>query len=133
MKIIIKVPKFHAQYVAANVRRFLKQVGDATKAKMVTEAAAPKSGRVYKIGGGRTYRASAPGEFPANKFGKLAASYRVVSKGSNAVEIGTNVPYARFLRAGTVKMRPRKFLREALDYALKHEHMMRPFAEWRRG
>lgn len=133
MKITIKVPKFHAAYVPANVRRFLREIGDATKAKMVSEASAAKSGRIYHIGGGRTYQASAPGEFPANKFGKLAASYRVEADGSNAVDIGTNVPYARFLRAGTVKMKPRKFLKEALQFAIKEKHMTKPFAEWRRG
>lgn len=132
MKIKVVVPKFHAVYVKANVRRFLKEVGDATKAKMVSEASAAKSGRIYHIGGGRTYRASAPGEFPANKFGKLAESYRVEATSEHA-DIGTNVPYAKYLRAGTWKMKPRKFLKEALIYALKHEHMTKPFAEWRKG
>lgn len=132
MKIKVVIPKFHAAYVPVNVRRFLHAVGDATKRKMIEEAADAKSGRVYHIGGGRTYRASAPGEFPANKFGKLAKSYQVAVEAS-AVEIGTNVPYSRYLRAGTRKMLPRKFLREALDYALEHDHMTHPFAEWRRG
>lgn len=133
MKITIKVPKFHAAYVPANVRRFLHEIGNETKAKMVTEAAASKSGRTYQIGGGRTYRASAPGEFPANKYGKLSKSYQVVLDGSHAVDIGTNVPYSRYLRQGTWKMSKRPFLKEALQYVLKHEHSKIHFAEWRRG
>jgi HK97 gp10 family phage protein len=132
MIIKIVIPKFHAAFVPANVRHFLKQIGDATRKKLVTEAAAPKSGRVYQIGGGRTYRASAPGEFPANKHGLLAKSYGVETT-VKEVTIGTNAPYARFLWQGTHKMKPRKFLREALEFALEHEHMTKPFAEWRKG
>ncbi len=131
MNIIIKIPPFRAVLMKANVRRFLKQVGDATKKKMIEEAAAPKSGKLYHLGGGATYRASAPGEFPANKYGKLSASYRVETEATE-VTVGTNVYYSRYLREGTRKMRPRKFLREALNHSLHNEHMKEPFVEWRR-
>lgn len=132
---IIKIifPKFHARFNKGAVGHFLRQIGNKTKQIMVQQAAAPKSGRTYQIGGGRSYVASAPGEYPANKFIKLSKSYRVEEAGPMSVEIGTDVPYATFLRAGTRKMRPRKFLREALHTALEHEKMAKPFAEWVKG
>lgn len=133
MIIKIIIPKFHARFDKHAVKIFLRQIGEKTKQIMVQQAAAPKSGRVYQIGGGRSYTASAPGEYPANKFVKLSKSYRVEEAGPMSVEVGTSVPYSTFLRAGTRKMRPRKFLREAMQTALEHEKMTKPFAEWVRG
>jgi HK97 gp10 family phage protein len=132
MKIKVVIPKFHAHLNDLAIRQFLRDAGNKTKQIMVQQAAAPKSGRTYHIGGGRTYTASAPGEYPANKFVRLSKSYRV-EVGHDFAEIGTDVYYARFLRGGTRKMKPRKFLREALETVLENEHMIKPFVEWRRG
>ena len=132
MKITIEFPKFHAAYNQEAVHQFLKEIGGATKDKMVIEASGPKSGRIYTLKGGRTYQASAPGEYPANKYGILSASYQVEQSG-NEVTVGTNVEYAKYLRGGTTKMAKRKFLKEALHDALEHHHLTKPFVEWRRG
>jgi hypothetical protein len=50
------------------------------------------------------------------------------------MKVGTDVlVYPTYLRAGTQKMAPRKFLRQALGDAMEMERMKRPFAEWRKG
>lgn len=131
MKIEIHFPKYHAAFNREAVHQFLKEIGEGTKNKMVTEAAGPKSGRIYVVKG-REYQASAPGEYPANKFGDLSASYGV-EQDAEGVTIGTNIKYAKYLRTGTTKMMKRKMLKEALQDTLEHHHMMKPFAEWRRG
>jgi hypothetical protein len=132
MRIKIVIPKFHAAFNEAPVRMFLRDVGDKVKQIMVQQAAAPKTGRVYLLRGG-TYQASAPGEFPANKFGHLSRSYRFEVE-AREMKVGTDVlVYPAYLRAGTQKMAPRKFLRQALGDAMEMERMKRPFAEWRKG
>lgn len=97
----------------AAIRELLHTVGTLTKKKMVVESLAGKSGRVYG-----SHVASAPGEYPASHHGRLSASYVIESNGVESVTVGTNVPYSRYLRAGTSKMAPRQFLMDALKYTL---------------
>lgn len=71
-----------------------------------------RSGERYPIGvKGRTYQASAPGESPAVKFGKLKQSITQTDPewdGWNVtVWVGTNLPYARRLEWGGVSTVPR--------------------------
>lgn len=133
MMIKIVIPPFHAAVDRSAIHGFLRSVGEGVKNKMVQEAAAGKSGRVYQLSGGGSYTASAPGEFPANKHGHLSASYSV-EVDAMEMEVGTDVAvYPAYLRTGTHKMAPRKFLREALEFAMAKDHMTRPFAVWRHG
>lgn len=128
----IEIPKFHAAFNRSAVTMFLRQILEKTKENIVKDASAAKSGKVYKIGGGRTYRASSPSELPANKFGALAKSYQIKSSGMEA-ELGSSLRYARYLRDGTSKMSSR-FLRDNLEKAMGTDHhMTRPFGEWRKG
>lgn len=130
MKISVNIGKFGVRINDVAIHHFLKDVGEKTKDIMVQQAAAPKSGRVYRLKGGGEYTASAPHEFPANKFGHLSRSYRV-SLGFREVTIGTDVlVYPAYLRAGTHKMAPRQFLKEALGHALEMERFKQPFVEF---
>jgi len=69
-----------------------------------------KSGKLYKYKS-RYIRASAPGEYPANRSGNLARSIGFDVNGFN-LYFGARNPafYAKFLDKGTRKMRPRPFL-----------------------
>ncbi len=83
-----------------------------------------KTGRLYIVNRqGRIvlHRASAPGEYPANLSGGLAASISTNVVGSNRLEFGSRniiaktgkakqINYGKFLERGTRKIKPRPFL-----------------------
>jgi len=79
----------------------------------------PKTGRVYKRGRGRTHRASAPGEAPANDFGFLAQSIKIEVTQKLTIDLRALAPYAIHLEYGTAKMGARPFLRPAAEKAGK--------------
>ena len=62
----------------------------------------PKTGRFYG-----KHQASAPGEAPANRTGRLAKSADFIVRGTSQLEVGEKAPYAKFLEEGTKKMEPR--------------------------
>lgn len=73
-----------------------------------------RTGNEYRVpGGNRTYRASAPGESPANRTGRLFGSYDFELVGRTG-RVGSPLPYALMLERGTSKMRPRPALKPAL-------------------
>lgn len=66
----------------------------------------------------RKYTASAPGEPPAVRFGRLRNSirYRVTGKGVNlAGLVGSGLEYAPYLEFGTSRMAPRRFLGPTIE------------------
>jgi len=69
----------------------------------------PKTGRFYNFKG-RRKRASAPGEFPANRTGRLRRSTDFSVQGSKRMIIGAKAFYGPFLEEGTQIMEPRPFL-----------------------
>ena len=69
----------------------------------------PKTGRMY----GR-HQASAPGEAPANKTGKLAKSGDYKVRNWQEMIVGETAFYAKFLEDGTRKMKPRPHLIKAV-------------------
>ncbi len=73
-----------------------------------------KSGRVYLRPNGRSHRASAPGEAPANDTGVLANSIRAASAGRLTWRVGASARYGAALELGTARMAPRPFLAPAL-------------------
>jgi len=77
----------------------------------------PKTGRLYKRGKGRTHRASAPGEAPANDLGFLAQSLKIEVTQKLTVDLRALAPYAIHLEYGTRKMAARPFLRPAAEKA----------------
>lgn len=81
----------------------------------------PGTGRVYRLSNPkRTHQASAPGAPPATDLGQLAASITTTlgadTRGLFAV-IGSNLAKARYLELGTRTIKPRPFLRRALEKA----------------
>jgi HK97 gp10 family phage protein len=83
-------------------KRNIKDVRDGIKNP-------PKTGRYYKYKG-RRKRASAPGEFPANRSGTLRRSTDFKVQGAKRMQMTAGAFYAPFLEDGTKNMRPREFL-----------------------
>lgn len=79
----------------------------------------------HKLRGGQLYRASAPGEPPANRTGNFRLSWRQTI-GSEKIgkdltikpAIITNVKYATWLEDGTEKMKPRPFKEPIIEKAM---------------
>lgn len=63
----------------------------------------PKTGRIYSYRG-RKHQASAPGEYAANRSGKLRRSIDFTVEGSNRLIVGSPFDYAKYLEDGTVNM-----------------------------
>ena len=73
----------------------------------------PKTGRVYRYRG-RDHQASAPGEAPANRSGRLAKSVNYNVHGPFQMEVGESAPYAGYLEDGTGKIKPRPHVFRAI-------------------
>lgn len=73
----------------------------------------PKTGRVYRLRG-RDHQASAPGEAPANRTGRLVKSGNYNVHGPFQMEVGESAPYANFLEDGTGRMKPRPHMIRAI-------------------
>lgn len=73
----------------------------------------PKTGRIYRFRG-QDHQASAPGEAPANRTGRLVKSYNYDVHGPFQMTVGEDAPYAGFLEGGTRKMKPRPHLFRAI-------------------
>lgn len=74
----------------------------------------PKTGRIYTFRG-RRHQASAPGEAPANRSGRLMKSYNYNVHGPFQMEVGQSAPYAGFLEDGTGRIRPRPNMIRAIN------------------
>lgn len=96
--------------------RYLDDMASTTSSKLRAGLnSSAKSGRLYKYRGG-THRASAPGEYPSRRTGRLAGSVRI-SRGPLAVTVGTSTHYAKYLRTGTRRMKRRNMSDTALKEA----------------
>jgi HK97 gp10 family phage protein len=74
----------------------------------------PRTGRVYTFRG-RKHQASAPGEVPANRTGRLANSVGYEATGHHTLRFGEEAEYAGYLERGTRKMAPRPHLGVAVN------------------
>lgn len=88
------------------------------------------SGRIYRRSG-RYHQASAPGEYPAVETGRLIASMRAHST-INEAQIGTNMPYSRWLRTGTRHMARRKMSQNALVEGRLRSGQLGRWVKWQR-
>jgi len=78
-----------------------------------------RSGRVYRVPGTKkTYRASAPGEPPAQRTNTLRSKYGFQfgkEMGNPIGQVGNPLEYSLYLEKGTSKMAPRPHLVKAFD------------------
>lgn len=113
--VIIRTDKAY-RHVRHGVRNGLSELGEIlskTAKDGITNP--PKTGRYYKYKG-RRHRASAPGEYPANRSGELRKSVIFIVKGREKLIFGAGggkAYYAKYLEKGTVFMAPRTFLEKA--------------------
>lgn len=73
-----------------------------------------RTGRIYRFRG-RPHRASAPGEVPASRSGRLLRSSDYKVSGWYQMRFGETVEYAKFLEEGTRNMAPRPHLLVAVN------------------
>lgn len=117
-EVIINSAAFDAA-VARQAKPIIDRKLTEIKAEMIEEFNAPKSGREYP----RRNRASAPGEAPARQTGTLQASIsepRVGKVGRKVVGVlFIAAPYAGYLERGTPRIKPRPFVRPAIEEILR--------------
>lgn len=92
----------------------LKAAGKMLEPKMRAKLEGEGSGHVYSKPGGGTYRASAPGEPPAERTGALMRSVTSKMIGSLTLRIGSPMPYAGYLEWGTETIKQRPWLRSTI-------------------
>lgn len=73
-----------------------------------------KSGELYSRGG-RSHRASAPGEAPAVDYGNLYNSIQIEEVTPERAIVSASAEYAEHLEFGTSRMAARPFMRPAVD------------------
>lgn len=73
-----------------------------------------KTGRYYKYKT-LTKRASAPGEFSANRSGRLRRSYDFIVDGYKKMIFGSDVDYALYVEDGTYKMKARWNIKQGIE------------------
>lgn len=110
--------------VSRQASKFIKWITLAIKAKMIELMKLPKHGRVY-VYRGRPYRASAPGEAPAIRSGRLMRSIKETFPKplTGVIEVGAY--YGVFLEFGTARIAPRPFARPAIKGVTSQFHKER--------
>ncbi len=112
--------KWYGSRVYAEINSSIDKIVNAAALEVRNEAVqsmrGPKSGRTYRLPHSkRTYTASAPGEAPAIPHGTLRSSIQVEFVSKMHRRVGSNEPYARTLELGGRRVKPRPYLRPALD------------------
>jgi HK97 gp10 family phage protein len=114
----IKQIKVNVDEISRSV--FMK-IGDLLTNNSIAKQKAPKHGRVYRIQG-REHIASAPGEAPAIRSGKLLSTTRYEIQGNDLV-FGAgdgSMEYASYLETGTQKMEQRPYLMSTVNENIKN-------------
>ena len=106
--IVVKQPKFgdSGKAVTSALQEFGKVLKEDHVRKLTT---GPRSGRLYG-----SHRASAAGEYPAKRTGKLAGSVATKVSGKQ-LRFGEQAFYAKFLEDGTRKMGARPHVKPSVD------------------
>lgn len=106
---LYKRAQAHPGEVRKELTEFGRKVRNSITTSMMLE---PKTGILYKYKG-RRYRASAPGQSPAVRSGKLVRAIAYSVRRSSEIEVGVlkRAYYAKYLEPGTEKgFRNRPFL-----------------------
>lgn len=114
------VDKELIKYHYDNIRDALKKHGREVKKQLIkVVTTGPRTGRFYTYRG-RKYQASAPGEPPAKRSGRLSQSFMYRTSPlelivGNKAFSKNGAPYPRFLEDGTSKMDPRPYFMVTID------------------
>lgn len=81
------------QAVRDEAKRKSMLIGNLMREAIKSGFQGRKSGFIYKLPDGKVYRASAPGEYPAIKYGPLSETFKVeVNKGGNIISVTSGAP-----------------------------------------
>lgn len=113
MKVILNAAAFK-QVVVKQAGRAIRGFTRGIVARMKALMRQPKTGRISTFRG-RRHQASAPGEAPAIRSGRLFRSIRESFPDAQTGIIEIDTPYAAFLEQGTSRgLAPRPFVRPAI-------------------
>lgn len=105
-RVLLDVPHQNRHH-RRGIEQALYEIGDINVAEVRRLIrTGTRTGRVY-IFRGRRHKASAPGEIPANRSGRLARSSEYRVHGWYQMTFGETAPYAIYLEGGTRRMAPR--------------------------
>jgi hypothetical protein len=115
-KIEVEIGPLEEKQLEALVRHVMRDI----QAQMIRSFRDPKSGRTYQYKG-RPYRASAPGQPPARRSGRLLQeTFRGTSFPSTTEAVLTiNTGYETFLELGTRRMAARPYVFPAITEILE--------------
>jgi hypothetical protein len=115
-KIEVNIGPLEEKQLEALVRHVARDI----QAQMIRSFRDPKTGRVYKDHKGRDYRASAPGQPPAIRSGRLLSeTFKGISfPQPTEADLVINTGYETFLELGTRRMRARPFVFPSINEVL---------------
>lgn len=101
-------------------RKKVQAAANIARNEVLETLSGPRHGRRYRVPGtSRFYTASAPGEPPAQRTGRLRSSIRIeYSLDGLTAWVGSPLTYAIQLERGTRHMAPREFIRPAFTKVL---------------
>jgi hypothetical protein len=113
-QVLIDVSKLQGT-TERGLRNALNEIGaEGVKETVRLIKTGKKTGRLYSFRG-RPHQASAPGEAPANRSGRLANSTNYKTKNHQEMTLGQEEDYAGFLKRGRGKLKgPRDSLGKAV-------------------
>jgi hypothetical protein len=110
-----RIPEFNRSF-PKQLRDNLEDGINIGRNGILEQLTGERGGRLYRVPGTRReYRASAPGESPAQRLGGLRNSVFTKMKSDTEGIIYSNDPVAPMLEKGTSKMRPRPFFRVGVE------------------
>lgn len=108
-QVLIDVEKLEGR-TKDGLRKALKETGQEVKREIKRLIrTGPRTGRLYG-----THQASAPGEAPANRSGRLAKSTNYKVRNWRQMIVGESASYAGYLEGGTRKIKPRQHIIKAV-------------------
>lgn len=114
-QVLAEIPKHVELHRGGIVQAYHEQGQNLVKAVRKLIRKRNKTGRLYKFRG-KVHQASAPGEAPANRSGRLLKSSDYKVTNWYKMEFGEEAFYAKFLEEGTRKrMAPRPHLRVVVN------------------